>query len=194
MDRQDFACHLDEAGEYTMSKNMDYPSLAEISRLLHSRKVNLIFAVTEDSRDEYVKISELLREKARVATLTANSSNILEIVEKAYHEIVTKVVLRDNSIAELNLKYYSNCGKEGDEMIPRSECDELVEGKVYEFRVGFTLNECPKNQSLWVCEKTYCKTCFPHSSPSDFSDNLIQETSFNNRNKCELFKTPCSDV
>lgn len=157
VNRQDFKCHLNEDGEYTMSKNFDYPSLAEVSRLLKSRKVNLIFAVTEDRREEYERITDLLREKARVATLADNSSNILEIVERAYHEIVTKVVLRDNSAPELTVRYYSNCGKIGEEEIETSECDDLVEGKVYEFRVDFSMNECPQNQSLWVrlCKSRY---------------------------------------
>ena len=175
INRPDFACHLNNEGEYTMSKIFDYPSLAEVSRLLQSRKVNLIFAVTEDRRQEYERIADLLEEKARVATLAANSANILEIIEKAYHEIVTRVVLRDNSIPELNIQYYSNCGKEGTKEIPTNECDELVEGKVYEFRVEFSLNECPQNRSLWVRRRNLI------SMIKEFK--VLYETSFFCRNK-----------
>lgn len=149
MDRQDFQCHIDKRGQYSSAAKYDYPSLAEISRLLHERKVNLIFAVTEDRRHEYEMIADLLKEHARVATLTRNSSNILEIIEGAYHDIVSRVVLRDNSTGPLHLRYLSACGQETDER-STSECDGIQEGQVYEFKVVISTDECPRNESLWV--------------------------------------------
>lgn len=103
---------MQKRGQYSTVKKYDYPSLAEVSRLLHERRVNVIFAVTEDRRHEYELIADLLKEQARIATLTRNSSNILEIIESAYHEIVTKVVLRDNATDPLHLRYLSACGSE----------------------------------------------------------------------------------
>ncbi|XP_076243950.1 integrin beta-nu [Calliopsis andreniformis] len=146
--RQDFKCHLNEQGEYTLSKEYDYPSLAEIFKLLKENKVNIIFAVTEDRRSEYEQISELLEEKARVATLSKDSSNILEIIEKAYHEITKKVVLRDNSSSPLRLEYFSSCGKNGPKLAT-SECDGIEEGQVYDFELVLSFEEYPRNQSLW---------------------------------------------
>ncbi|XP_015600660.1 integrin beta-nu isoform X2 [Cephus cinctus] len=148
--RQDFMCYLNSDGEYSMATEFDYPSLAEISRLLQSHKVNLIFAIGEDHREEYENIAELLKEKAHVATLTGNSSNILEIVEQAYHEIVSKVILRDNSTGSFNVEYFSNCGVQDGPQMPTSECNGLLEGHVYNFDVKFSLKECPANESLWV--------------------------------------------
>ncbi|KAG7198720.1 hypothetical protein KM043_001711 [Ampulex compressa] len=147
--RQDFGCHLDERGQYSLAKRYDYPSLAEVSRLLQENKVNLIFAVTEDRRREYELIGELLREKARVATLTSDSSNILEIVESAYHEIVSKVLLRDNSTGPLRLEYFSACGNSASGEESTSECGGIQEGNVYDFRVVFSVEECPRNEKLW---------------------------------------------
>lgn len=152
VNRQDFKCHLDKDGQYSRAKEYDYPSLAEISRLLQDHKVNLIFAVTEDRREEYELISDLLKEKARVATLADSSSNILEIIESSYHEIVSKLVLRDNSSEPLKLEYFSNCGKEDGEsiIVNKAECDGIQEGQVYEFKVVFSMGSCPRNESLWV--------------------------------------------
>ncbi|KAK2584328.1 hypothetical protein KPH14_006719 [Odynerus spinipes] len=146
--RQDFQCHLDEHGQYSLAKQYDYPSLAEVSRLLQDHKINLIFAVTEDRREEYELIVDLLREKARVATLARNSSNILEIIKSAYHEIVTRVVLQDNSTSPLKLEYFSSCGTSG---IPlnTAECDGIEEGRVYDFKIVFSMDACPRNESLW---------------------------------------------
>lgn len=150
MERQDFQCHIDDRGQYSLAKKYDYPSLAEVSRLLHEHKVNLIFAVTEDRRHEYELIVDLLKQQARVATLTHNSSNILEIIKSAYHEIVSKVVLRDNATDPLHLRYLSTCGNETNEKSNTSECDGIQEGQVYEFKVVISTNECPRNESLWV--------------------------------------------
>lgn len=150
MERQDFQCHLDERGQYSMAKKYDYPSLAEVSRLLHERKVNVIFAVTEDRRHEYELIADLLEQQARVATLARNSSNILEIIKSAYHEIVSKVVLRDNATGPLRLSYLSRCGSETNVESSTSKCDGIQEGQVYEFKVVVSTDDCPRNESLWV--------------------------------------------
>lgn len=118
--------------------------------MLHERKVNLIFAVTEDRRHEYELIADLLKEQARVATLTRNSSNILEIIKNAYHEIVSKVVLRDNATGPLHLRYLSACGSETNVESDTSECDGIQEGQVYEFKIVISAGECPRNESFWV--------------------------------------------
>ncbi|XP_074102068.1 integrin beta-nu isoform X1 [Cotesia typhae] len=149
VNRNDFSCHLNSNGEYTKSKIFDYPSLAEISRLLKQRKVNLIFAVAEDRRFEYEQIAVLLEEKARVATLAANSSNILEIIKQSYRDIVTKVVLRDNSTDLIDVKYYSKCGNSDKPEIMTSECSGIQEGQVYDFKIELSLADCPTNESLW---------------------------------------------
>ncbi|KAI4479526.1 hypothetical protein M0804_010923 [Polistes exclamans] len=148
INRQDFLCHLDEQGQYSLAKEYDYPSLGEVSRLLKEHKVNLIFAVTEDRREEYEMMADLLKEKARVATLAGNSSNILEIIQNSYHEIISKLVFRDNSTSPLKLEYFSNCGKDGMQL-NTAECDGIQEGQIYDFKVVFSMESCPRNETLW---------------------------------------------
>ncbi|XP_046493057.1 integrin beta-nu [Neodiprion pinetum] len=147
--RNDLQCHLNADGEYSMSTTYDYPSLAEVSRILLDHKVNVIFAVTQDRRSEYERIATILEEKARVATLAGNSSNILEIVERAYHDIVSKVVLRDNSTGPFALEYSSKCGNFSGPELKTSQCDGIKEGQIYDFKVSFSLGSCPQNKSLW---------------------------------------------
>lgn len=43
----DGQCHLNEANEYTVSNQMDYPSLALLGEKLAENNINLIFAVTK---------------------------------------------------------------------------------------------------------------------------------------------------
>lgn len=150
MARSDFKCHLDENGLYTMSTTFDYPSLEEVSRLLNENKVNLIFAVTENLLREYEAIASLLKQKARVATLALDSWNILEIIQSSYHELISKVVLQDNSTDPLRLRYTSNCGREDDGYMYTSECDGIQTGKVYKFVAELSFDKCPRNESLWV--------------------------------------------
>lgn len=151
-----------------MAKKYDYPSLAEVSRLLREHKVNLIFAVTEDRRHEYELIASLLKEQARVATLTRNSSNILEIIESAYHEIVSKVVLRDNATGPLHLKYLSTCGGKTSMESDTSECDGIQEGQVYEFKIIVSVDECPRNESLWVSSELFTDTILNFTHVGDY--------------------------
>ncbi|XP_076291561.1 integrin beta-nu [Lasioglossum baleicum] len=146
VDRSDFKCHLNKDGMYTMSTTFDYPSLAEVSRLLKDNKVNVIFAVTEERRQEYEFIADLLEEKARVATLANDSSNILQIIKSSYHDLITKVVLRDNSTGPLRMQYFSNCSKENE--IETEECGGIEEGKLYDFKVVLSFDQCPRNESL----------------------------------------------
>lgn len=80
--RNDRKCHLDKAGEYTGSLVYDYPSLEEIYRELMRRKINVIFAVTEGVYGTYQQMSELMQEISNVEILSADSSNILELIKK----------------------------------------------------------------------------------------------------------------
>lgn len=183
MHRSDFQCHVDERGRYSVAKEYDYPSLAEVSRLLQERKVNLIFAVTEDRRHEYEMIADLLEQQARVATLTRNSSNILEIIESSYHDIVSKVVLRDNSTGPLRLEYLSACGGEAGSESSTSECEGIQEGQVYEFRVVISVDECPRNESLWVSvsSPTYKPRTDSKSSSANLALHLSKTRTFDTR-------------
>ncbi|XP_071876633.1 integrin beta-nu isoform X1 [Bombus fervidus] len=147
--RQDFKCHLDERGRYSLAAQFDYSSLAELSRLLQEYKINVIFAVTEERRDEYEEIVKLLREKATVATLTSDSSNILDIIENAYHRITSKLILRDNSSSPLIMEYFSNCGEGNVSEWNTLECDDIKEGQVYDFKVVLSYKECPRDKDLW---------------------------------------------
>ncbi|CAK9828369.1 Integrin beta-nu [Anthophora retusa] len=147
--RPDFKCHLDKRKQYSRATEFDYPSLAELSRLLQKHKINLIFAVTEDRRREYELIAALLQEKARVATLSNDSSNILEIIENSYHQITSKIILRDNSSSSLHVKYFSNCTRKDTSDENNSECDDVQVGQVYDFKVVLSIDKCPADKNEW---------------------------------------------
>lgn len=80
--KNDKKCHLNAEGEYLGSLVYDYPSLEEIYRELVKKKINVIFAVTEQVVATYREFSDLMKEISNVEILSADSSNILELVKK----------------------------------------------------------------------------------------------------------------
>lgn len=84
VERNDKKCHLSETGEYLGSLKYDYPSLEEIYREATKRKINVIFAVTDDVVSTYREMSELMKEISNVEILSKDSSNIVSLIQKRY--------------------------------------------------------------------------------------------------------------
>jgi protocadherin alpha len=79
----DGMCHLDEYGMYTHSTLQDYPSISHLKHRVRENAVNVLFAVTELQQKAYSLLAKNI-DGAKVGHLTANSSNILELVEEQY--------------------------------------------------------------------------------------------------------------
>jgi protocadherin alpha len=79
----DGECHLDEDGIYTHSTLQDYPSVMQLSNKVQNNSINIIFAVTENQEDAYSALMKII-EGSKVGVLTADSSNILELVEEQF--------------------------------------------------------------------------------------------------------------
>lgn len=72
---------MDEDGTYTHSALLDYPSVMHLSNKVQENAINIIFAVTESQQEAYKVLKEII-EGSKVGVLTANSSNILELLEE----------------------------------------------------------------------------------------------------------------
>jgi len=79
----DGECHLDEDGMYTHSSLQDYPSVTQINNKVQENAITIIFAVTESQQEAYSVLKKII-EGSEVGSLTANSSNVLVLVEKLY--------------------------------------------------------------------------------------------------------------
>ncbi|KAH8419247.1 hypothetical protein KR222_000066 [Zaprionus bogoriensis] len=146
--RNDRRCHLDKSGEYTGSLIYDYPSLEEIYRELLRRKINVIFAVTEQVFGTYTEISGLMQEISNVEILSADSSNILELIKKSYESFIKRMQFGDNSPDFIKLEYYTDCGGQFPSLRQRSYCNNVNVGKEIEFFVDVTLQDYPENGAL----------------------------------------------
>lgn len=78
----DGLCHLKD-GLYEYSSIQDYPSISQINMLAKKHSVNIIFAVVEQQKSVYEKLSQLI-EGSSCATLKNDSSNIVDLVKDEY--------------------------------------------------------------------------------------------------------------
>lgn len=79
----DGLCHLDSKGVYEKSNDLDYPSVSQINHKVKESSVNIIFAVTEEQFGVYDLLQQNI-EGSSVGTLSADSSNIVELVKAQY--------------------------------------------------------------------------------------------------------------
>lgn len=145
VEKNDKKCHLDSTGEYMASLKYDYPSLEEIYRELLRTKVSVVFAVTSDVIFHYNQLHQLMEEIASVGQLAADSSNILQLVELGYTEVVKRAVFHDNSPDYIKVEYKTRCGGKYDTPQETNKCDNIEIGKEYEFFVSLTLLQHPED-------------------------------------------------
>ncbi|EDW64210.1 integrin beta-nu isoform X1 [Drosophila virilis] len=146
--RNDRKCHLNKAGEYTGSLVYDYPSLEEIYRELLRRKINVIFAVTEQVFGTYQELSGLMQEISNVEILSADSSNILELIKKSYESFIKRTQFGDNSPEFIKMEYYTDCAGQFPSLRQRNYCSNANVSKEIEFYVDVTLTHYPDNGVL----------------------------------------------
>lgn len=142
--RNDGKCHIDRNGDYTSSLTMDYPSLEEIYRELVRRKVNVIFAVTNEVLHHYTSIKALMPDQTNVGILQADSSNILQLVEDGFSEFVRKAHFIDDAPDYLKVEYLTKCGDKYIDYVSQNSCDNIEIGKEYEFIIRVTLLDSPE--------------------------------------------------
>ncbi|XP_041942650.1 integrin beta-4 isoform X1 [Alosa sapidissima] len=91
--RNDEACHLSADGSYTKYNEQDYPSVPTLVRLLGRHNIIPIFAITQHSYTFYEKLATYFP-IAEVGKLEEDSKNILDILEKAFESIRSKINIR----------------------------------------------------------------------------------------------------
>ncbi|CAL4140762.1 unnamed protein product, partial [Meganyctiphanes norvegica] len=143
----DGECHMDGNGEYyTHSKLQDYPSVSQINHVAKSHQINIIFAVTQEQTAVYSRLAQMI-EGSSFGELTANSSNVVELVKEEYQKITSKVELKDNATKPISIRYFSKC--KGLVEKETSECKGLRVGDTVDFRLEVTVGKCPANPSEW---------------------------------------------
>ncbi|NWI14815.1 ITB2 protein, partial [Crypturellus soui] len=146
----DGKCHL-ENNMYKKSNELDYPSVGQLVQKLTENNIQPIFAVTGKMVDVYKKLSEMIP-KSAVGELNEDSSNIIELIQVAYNNLSSQIILDHTTQSDvLDIKYDSICNR-GKEVLDkaRGECDDVKINDVVIFRVKVTAKECIKSQSFTI--------------------------------------------
>ena len=142
----DEKCHLDINGLYTLSKELDYPSVSQINSKVKENSVNVIWAVKEKVLDTYKNLSHFV-EGSYAGKLIEDSTNIVELVKNQYNAISSSIEMKDTASDNVKLRYFSKCL--GGSPVETNKCDNLKVGKKVEFTVEVKVTSCPKNPSEW---------------------------------------------
>ncbi|KAJ2945693.1 hypothetical protein O0L34_g533 [Tuta absoluta] len=145
MRKNDEQCHLDEKGYYSDAVTYDYPSVAQVHRLLDKYKVNVIFAVTADVKPHYDSLHSLLEDFTYVARLESDSSNVLKLVKTGYDDVVSVVDFKDDSsLGPVKIKYFTDCGVTGGPLVESAKCTGVEFGMTLKYEARVTLEKCPE--------------------------------------------------
>lgn len=141
----DGKCYL-ENNEYTKSDYFDYPTVSQLAETLSENNIQTIFAVTNDVKNLYLELSELIP-KSAVGTLSANSSNVIQLIINAYNSLSSEVILENTKLPNgVSISYVSHC-KNGVSQTGDSgrRCANISIGDEVTFDVSITTKGCPSD-------------------------------------------------
>ncbi|TRY88129.1 hypothetical protein DNTS_031505 [Danionella cerebrum] len=170
----DGECHLDGNNEYSMSTQLEYPSVGQLMEKLVENNILLIFAVTKNQKQNYENYASLIP-GATVGVLASDSRNILELIMTSYKELRSEIDLEVLGDTEgLQMSFTALC-QDGTVTPGHKTCSNLKAGDV-SFNVTLELKSClagPVRFSL---------------RPVGFQDSLEME--LNSQCECECHHTP----
>lgn len=144
----DGKCHLDKGGMYTHSTLQDYPSISHLKHRVRESAINILFAVTKPQQEAYSLLSTNI-DGAKVGHLTANSSNILELVEEQYKKVSSSVDMQHNASEYIQVTFYTSCQSSSEAVKQSNKCSGLKIGEEVEFQVEIEVRSCPTSPSDW---------------------------------------------
>ncbi|XP_015214302.1 integrin beta-6 isoform X2 [Lepisosteus oculatus] len=140
----DGKCHLDSNNEYSKSTVLEYPTLGQLIEKLVENNILLIFAVTENLKNNYDNYAQMIP-GAKVGVLRDDSKNILELIVTAYKGLRSEIkmeVIGDTS--DLQISFTSLC-REGEVVPGQKYCSHVKVGDKVSFNVTVELSNCLKN-------------------------------------------------
>ncbi|KAJ7427047.1 Integrin beta-2 [Willisornis vidua] len=158
----------------------DYPSVGQLVQKLAENNIQPIFAVTSKVVDVYKKLSDMIP-KSAVGELNEDSSNIIELIQVAYNNLSSRIILDHSTLPDvLDVKYDSKCGdnKETTDEA-RGQCDNVKINNEVTFKVKVTAKECVQSQSFTI-------------RPLGFTDTLTVHVDSNCDCHCEEQPNPAA--
>jgi len=140
-------CHMDSKGVYTHSTLQDYPSVAQINHIVKENSVNMIFAVTDEQLHIYKLLANAV-EGSSAGRLSADSSNVVELVQSQYEAITSTIEMKDNATGMVKVSYWSSCIGGGPPQ-RTNKCSGLKVGTKVGFTAKIEVIKCPKDPREW---------------------------------------------
>ncbi|KAJ8416683.1 hypothetical protein AAFF_G00325610 [Aldrovandia affinis] len=145
----DCKCHLGEDMMYGKSNKLDYPSVGQLARKLAENNIQPIFAVTDNVEPIYKKLKDIIP-KSEVAVLSKNSINIVTLIESAYKNLSSNVIVTHDELPEhITVTYTSNC-MDGGQPGTKATCDNVGINQEVEFNVTVMAAECMDSVSFHI--------------------------------------------
>ncbi|KAJ8793631.1 hypothetical protein J1605_003639 [Eschrichtius robustus] len=146
----DGRCHLED-NMYKSSNEFDYPSVGQLAHKLAESNIQPIFAVTKRMVKTYEKLTEIIP-KSAVGELSDDSSNVVQLIKKAYNKLSSRVFLDHNTLPDtLKVTYDSFCSNGVSKVDqPRGDCDGVQINVPITFQVKVTATECIQEQSFVI--------------------------------------------
>ncbi|XP_061669884.1 integrin beta-6 isoform X2 [Syngnathoides biaculeatus] len=137
----DGQCHLDANNDYSMSTEQEYPTLGQLIDKVVENNILLIFAVTENQKQNYENYANLIP-GATVGVVATDSRNILQLILTAYKELRSEIeleVLGDTE--ELRMSFAAICPN-GSVLTDLKRCSNVKPGETVVFNVSVELPGC----------------------------------------------------
>ncbi|XP_064182865.1 integrin beta-2-like isoform X1 [Anguilla rostrata] len=138
-------CHLTE-GQQHFSRQLDYPTVAELAYKLTENNIQVLFAVTKDVAEKYKELSDLLP-KSTVTVLPTDLRNIKAVITDAYRALSSTLVVSHTHVAGLKVSYSSECDGEQESSV-RGACSIPEKSRKFSLNVTVSSNSCLEPQAL----------------------------------------------
>ncbi|CAL8282508.1 unnamed protein product [Merluccius merluccius] len=143
--RNDEECHLNIRGSYTEDTRQDYPSVPTLVRQLRKHNIIPVFAVTNHSYTYYQKLHKYFP-IAEVGLLQEDSSNILNIMQKAFQNIRSKMSIHAEDLPQaFKAQFLSSSGNVADH-----GAFQITPGQIGKFKVRLQAQKMVNKQH--VCQ------------------------------------------
>ncbi len=137
----DGQCHLNETGFYTYSTLQDYPSIGHINHIAKEKSVSIIWAVTASKFDLYHGLSDMVA-GSTAGILSADSSNIVELVRQQYEKITTSIEMKSTHTDNCKVEFNAVCS--GPNAGLKNGCSQVELGQVTPIDVKVNLKSCQR--------------------------------------------------
>lgn len=149
LEPNDEKCHLTN-NLYTLSSEFDYPSVGQLAAQLAKHNIQPIFAVTKEVESVYKQLSAMIP-TSEVGVLSEDSRNVVELIERAYKKLSSKVTLTHNNLPDgVRVSYNPICSKSRQTTDSEGVCDDVRVNEKIHFDVTVTVDTCVTGKSFTI--------------------------------------------